>query len=475
MAAELATGRRRMEREATSLAGGAPFPEVFPLHPETGAAGERDILHKVRGKAVAPEAEGAVLQLLAKTLMKLATVAGTAARSGGNHLRVAPSPTHDAASIVAADRVAARAEKRWVHDAAGDPLLDGPATILVIDVDHAAATTEQEAERWTHMVQDASVREQVAAHGGSEIDGPGTLFAAAFPSARRALLCAIGVQRSLAGRAAELPAEPMRARIALHTAAVVPTGEDRFAGMDLIAAGIASRARGGDILVSAPVKALAGSDLFFGPCRTIEIEGCMCTVYDAGWAGQIAAPDTRDGVFRLEGESWTIAWRRSRCLVRDVRGLHYIAQLLRHPGRALHVLDLVAGNVSGPARMARGNGVSTLDEQVRMAYRRALDDLRDDLEEAERLSDLGRAAWARAGHEAITEELAAAVGLDGRDSAAAAGAERARTTVAQGVRIALKRIRSGLPALADELRLRIKTGMYCVYLPDPAHPTEWAR
>jgi hypothetical protein len=35
-------------------------------------------------------------------------------------------------------------------------------------------------------------------------------------------------------------------------------------------------------------------------------------------------------------------------------------------------------------------------------------------------------------------------------------------------------LRTGLPALADELRLRIKTGVYCVYLPDPAHPTDWA-
>jgi hypothetical protein len=27
--------------------------------------------------------------------------------------------------------------------------------------------------------------------------------------------------------------------------------------------------------------------------------------------------------------------------------------------------------------------------------------------------------------------------------------------------------------LADELRLRIKTGVFCVYVPDPAYPTEW--
>ena len=71
------------------------------------------------------------------------------------------------------------------------------------------------------------------------------------------------------------------------------------------------------------------------------------------------------------------------------------------------------------------------------------------------------------------EELAAAVGLGGRDRRAAAAAERARSTVTHAIRAALKRVRGVLPVLADELRLRIKTGVYCVYVPDPAHPTDW--
>lgn len=43
----------------------------------------------------------------------------------------------------------------------------------------------------------------------------------------------------------------------------------------------------------------------------------------------------------------------------------------------------------------------------------------------------------------------------------------------QGTRNALKRVRKVLPALADELGLRIKTGVYCAHVPDPAHPTDW--
>ena len=73
----------------------------------------------------------------------------------------------------------------------------------------------------------------------------------------------------------------------------------------------------------------------------------------------------------------------------------------------------------------------------------------------------------------LQARLATAVGLERRDRQAAAATERARSTVAQAIRVALKRIHGGMPALADELRLRIKTGMYCVYVPDPVHPTEW--
>ena len=95
------------------------------------------------------------------------------------------------------------------------------------------------------------------------------------------------------------------------------------------------------------------------------------------------------------------------------------------------------------------------------------------LEEAERLGDAGRSARARAEREALTEELAAAVGLGGRDRLAAATAERARCAVTQGIRLALKRDRNALPALANEPTLRIKTGVSCVYVPDPAHPLDW--
>jgi hypothetical protein len=45
--------------------------------------------------------------------------------------------------------------------------------------------------------------------------------------------------------------------------------------------------------------------------------------------------------------------------------------------------------------------------------------------------------------------------------------------VTHGIKAALRNIHSSLPALADELALRLTTGRFCVYTPDPAHPTAW--
>lgn len=111
-----------------------------------------------------------------------------------------------------------------------------------------------------------------------------------------------------------------------------------------------------------------------------------------------------------------------------------------------------------------------LDARAKAEYRQRLRALRDELEDAEELGDAERLARARAEREAIA---AHAVGRGGRDRRTGAAADRARCTVTHGIRRALQHIRPARPTLADELRLRIRTGVYCVYVPDVTHPTDW--
>jgi class 3 adenylate cyclase len=362
-----------------------------------------------------------------------------------------------------------------------EPLHGGAVTILIADVDNATPMIERPGDRSIQPVLSAggtTLREQIAAHGGIELGPPRMPFAAAFTSARRAVLCAIRMQRTLAGQAADCPQEPMRVRIALHTDSVIREDTDPLGPTWLLATRIARHARGGEIVVSAALKNQIGSvsDLRFGPGRDIVTggrEGCG-TVHEVCWAGDGGIPEAaRVDEFRREGECWRIAWRGRRRLVGNVRGLHHIARLLRHPGREFHVLDLVGTDVSGTVAARRHEGIAALDAPAKAAYRRRLAELRDELDEAERFCDVGRAAIARAELEELTQQLAAAVGLGGRGRGGLSAAERARSTVTQSIHTALKRVRGELPELADELRLRIKTGVYCVYIPDPTHPMAW--
>jgi len=114
-----------------------------------------------------------------------------------------------------------------------------------------------------------------------------------------------------------------------------------------------------------------------------------------------------------------------------------------------------------------------LDARAKAAYRRQLDALGAELAEAEAWSDEGRAARAREEIEMVTEQLAAAVGLGGRDRDAASATERARSAVTQNIRSAIRRLERELPRLGAYLTQRVKTGTICTYLPDPERPVVW--
>jgi eukaryotic-like serine/threonine-protein kinase len=101
----------------------------------------------------------------------------------------------------------------------------------------------------------------------------------------------------------------------------------------------------------------------------------------------------------------------------------------------------VEGGLSGVAELNvhpdLGDAGELLDAMAKAAYRARLEELRADLEEAERFSDPGRAARSRQEIDFLEDELARAVGLGGRDRRAAAHAERARLNVTRAIRAGL--------------------------------------
>jgi CheY-like chemotaxis protein len=178
-------------------------------------------------------------------------------------------------------------------------------------------------------------------------------------------------------------------------------------------------------------------------------------------------------LFRREGEFWTVAFQGAAFRLRDSKGLHYIAALLRQPGRELHSLDLAGGPSDGKAAHVGGDAGPILDPQAKAQYRARLDELDEELREAEQWNDRERVSRANEERELLAHELAAAVGLGGRDRKAASESERARINVTRAIKAVLDRIAEHSPDLARHFEATLRTGTFCSYVPDPSSPLRW--
>jgi tetratricopeptide (TPR) repeat protein len=217
---------------------------------------------------------------------------------------------------------------------------------------------------------------------------------------------------------------------------------------------------------------------------------------DPGSPGS-SAPSSRKGVFRKEGEYWTIGHGGEAFRLKDTKGLGYLAHLLRHPTAEFHVLDLVGGIASGRAEdesSPAGDGLprrdedlekagihitrlgdagEMLDDQAKAAYRRRLTELREELDESKEQGKLGRAEQAEEEIDALTKELSRAVGLGGRGRRAASASERARQSITKTIKAVVERIAQSDAALGDMFARCIRTGTFCSYQPDPDFPIAW--
>jgi class 3 adenylate cyclase len=186
--------------------------------------------------------------------------------------------------------------------------------------------------------------------------------------------------------------------------------------------------------------------------------------------------DGTEAIFRREGEFWTIAYAGKTFRLRDVKGLRYLAFLLGSPGKELHALELAKsaeGLSTTPGRSLASKAEPILDAQAKEAYRRRLEELGEDLQEARDWSDIERIARIEAEIEALTDELARAAGLGGRDREAPSPAERARVSVTKAIRSAIKAIERNNRALGAHLGASIHTGRFCSYAPPGERPPRW--
>jgi predicted ATPase len=203
------------------------------------------------------------------------------------------------------------------------------------------------------------------------------------------------------------------------------------------------------------------------------------------------------GLFRKEGEYWTLGLGASSFRLKDTKGLAYIAHLLRHPGTEFHALDLAGGiagrdgdedsnqQIAGLPRgeedlekagihiASLGDAGELLDEQAKSAYRRRISELREELDEAKAHGNAQSGERIEAEIDALTAELSRAVGLGGRNRRAASASERARQSITKAIKTVLEKILQDDADFGGVLSQCIKTGTFCSYQPDPDFPIAW--
>ena len=142
--------------------------------------------------------------------------------------------------------------------------LDCTVTVMFTDIENSTMLAEKYGDtQWMQVLRahNEIVRKALRTYGGNEIKSQGDGFMLAFPSARRALMCAVAIQQEVDRHGRANPAEGVRVRIGLHTGEAIAEGGDLFGRHVILAARIAGYAEGGQILVSHLVRELvAGAD-----------------------------------------------------------------------------------------------------------------------------------------------------------------------------------------------------------------------
>ena len=156
-------------------------------------------------------------------------------------------------------------------------MFEGTVTLLFTDVEGSTALTSRSGDAAGRaLLRDCEdvLRSQITKHGGREIKSLGDGLMVAFSSARRAIGCAVDIQKELDGRGRSAN-NGLRVRMGLNAGEAIHEGDDLFGSAVNAAARIAARAKGGEILVSEVVKTLAGRvpDVDFVDRGRVKLKG----------------------------------------------------------------------------------------------------------------------------------------------------------------------------------------------------------
>ncbi|MEX1158788.1 MAG: adenylate/guanylate cyclase domain-containing protein, partial [Thermomicrobiales bacterium] len=166
---------------------------------------------------------------------------------------------------------------------------EASVTILFTDMEGSTALTQRLGDASAQEVlrtHNRIVRAALSAHGGSEVKHTGDGLMVSFPSATRALECAVAIQQRVAAHVEAHPNTDLRVRIGLNAGEPVAEAGDYFGTAVQLAARICEMAEAGQILVAGVVRDLsAGKGFLFADHGETVARGFedAVHVYEVRW------------------------------------------------------------------------------------------------------------------------------------------------------------------------------------------------
>jgi hypothetical protein len=196
-------------------------------------------------------------------------------------------------------------------------------------------------------------------------------------------------------------------------------------------------------------------------------------------------------VFRKEGRVWNVTYMGETTHIDHVKGLYYIAYLLRNPGLELHVLELVRlvekpDGESDPRKLSQdeldsenlrrrkfGGRIEALDDTDIKRIKRQYEGLCYKRDQAKKLGDNERAESIQQEINALYDQYLSPYSIGKKGRYKSPEAEQARTNVLKLLQKAYERIGEENPFLAKFLRDKIDTREYLIYKEDPENSIRW--
>ena len=143
----------------------------------------------------------------------------------------------------------------------GSGQTEGTVSVMFTDVEGSTQLLSTRGFTESHEIMKAYetiVGETISEHAGRRIKGLGDGVMVSFGSTRHAVECALDIQKAITAYSAANPQRRLRIRIGINTGEVVEEAGDFFGAAVNMAARVAGKAKGGQVLVSEVVRHLVG-------------------------------------------------------------------------------------------------------------------------------------------------------------------------------------------------------------------------